>query len=151
MTTSSSPRATVERLLQAVTSAHPEDMADCYAAEVVIEMPFAVTALYPARLETTRDELRRRFKAGTAIRTYQRLDNVVVHETADPEVLIVEYDLHGELVRSGEAFVQKYLMVITVRDGEIVHSRDYTDPVAGARILGRLPELLTALGARQET
>lgn len=34
---------------------------------------------------------------------------------------------------------------MTVRDGEIVHSRDYTDPSAGARALGLLPELLTAL------
>jgi hypothetical protein len=33
-------------------------------------------------------------------------------------------------------------MVITVRDGTIVHSRDYTNPVTAARLLGNLPELL---------
>jgi uncharacterized protein len=38
-------------------------------------------------------------------------------------------------------------MVITVRDGQIVYSRDYTDPITGARLLGKLPELLAALGA----
>jgi ketosteroid isomerase-like protein len=36
-------------------------------------------------------------------------------------------------------------MVITVRDGYIVHSRDYTNPVAGARLLGKARELIAAL------
>jgi ketosteroid isomerase-like protein len=34
---------------------------------------------------------------------------------------------------------------MTVQNGEIVHTRDYSDPIAGAKALGRLPELLTAL------
>ena len=143
----STPRATVERLLGAVTSEHPEDMADCYAENVVIEMPFAPAALYPARIETTREELRARFGAGRAVRWYERLDNVAIHETADPEVIIAEYDLHGRFAETARTFVQSYVMVMTIRDGRIVHSRDYTDPIEGARLLGRLPDLLAALGA----
>jgi ketosteroid isomerase-like protein len=69
----------------------------------------------------------------------------VIHETADPEVIITEYDLHGRLVATGAPFVLSYLMVMTVRDGEIVHTRDYTDPIQGAKVLGRVPDLLTAL------
>lgn len=140
-----SPHQTVDRFLRAAASGHPEDMADCYGSDVVIEMPFSAAALYPARIETTREELRARFKAGAGVRTYERLANVVIHETADPEVIITEYDLHGRLVETGEPFVLSFLMVITVRDGQIVHSRDYTDPVQGAKALGRLPELLAAL------
>jgi ketosteroid isomerase-like protein len=140
-----SPRQVVESFLGAAASGHPEDMADCYAADVVIEMPFSSASLYPARIETTREELRARFKAGTAVRTYERLANVVIHETTDPEVIITEYDLHGRLVETGEPFVLSFLMVITVRDGQIVHTRDYTDPIQGARVLGRLPELVAAL------
>jgi ketosteroid isomerase-like protein len=120
-------------------------MADCYAPEVVIEMPFAVAAMYPPRIETSREELRARYKAGTAIRRYTSLDNVTIHETADPEVIIAEYELHGEMTGTGEPFSVRYAMVITVRDGYIAHSRDYTDPIAGARLLGRLPELASAL------
>ena len=33
------------------------------------------------------------------------------------------------------------MMVLTVRDGLIAHSRDYADPIAGARALGRLADL----------
>jgi hypothetical protein len=61
------PRETVERFLKAVVSPTPGDMADCYADQVVIEMPFA-SGLTPARLETTREEIRQRFAAGAASR-----------------------------------------------------------------------------------
>jgi uncharacterized protein len=141
---SASSRQTAERFLQAAISPDPGDMADCYAPSVVIEMPFAVAPLIPARAETTREELRGRFRAGRADRRYTKLSNVVIHETADPEVVIIEYELHGEYT-TGEPFSVRFLMVLTIRDGQIVHSRDYSNPIAGARLLGRLPELLAVL------
>jgi uncharacterized protein len=140
--TTTGPREVVERFLHAATGPDPGDLADCYASNVVIEMPFADPALYPARIETTRDELRARFRAGTAVRRYERLENVVMHETADPEVIITEYDLHGRLVETGAPFALSFIMVIRVRDGRIVHSRDYTDPIASARALGGKPRTL---------
>ena len=42
-----------------------------------------------------------------------------------------------------------FLMVMTIRDGQIVHTRDYANPIAGAQVLGKLPELLAALTAGQ--
>jgi ketosteroid isomerase-like protein len=140
-----SPRQTAEELLRAAVSATPGDMADCYALEVVIEMPFAVDPLYPPRIATTREELRARFQAGTASRRYKSMANVVIHETADPEVIITEYELHGEMTATGEPFSVRFAMVLTIRDGHIVHSRDYTNPIAGARLLGKLPELVSTL------
>ena len=71
--------------------------------------------------------------------------DVTIHQTADPEVIVAEYGLHGEMTAAGEPFCARYAMVITVRDGHIVHSRDYADPSTGARLLGRLPELISAL------
>jgi ketosteroid isomerase-like protein len=70
---------------------------------------------------------------------------VAVHETADPEVVVAEYEIQGEMTATGEPFSVSFAMVVTVRGGHIVHSRDYTDPIAGARITGRLPELIAAL------
>ena len=144
-----SARQTAEHLLQATVSPDPGDIADCYAPAVVIEMPFAAAALYPARIETTREELRARFRG-------RRRDQAVAsrlsdirdpRDRSDPEVVIAEYQLHGELIQSAEPFSQRFVMVMTVRDGQIVHSRDYTNPITGARLLGKLPELLAALGA----
>jgi uncharacterized protein len=142
-----SPRETAERFLRAAVSPDPGDMADCYAPSVVIEMPFAIAPLIPDRVETTREELRARLRAGAASRRYKRLGGVVIHETTDPQVVIMEYELHGEFTETAEPFSLRFLMVLTVRDGQIVHSRDYSNPIAGARVIGRLPELIAALSA----
>jgi ketosteroid isomerase-like protein len=138
-------RATVEAFLRASVSGQPGDMADFYAERVTIEMPFAVAPLYPSRIETDREQLRERFAAGSAIRRYTSLDSAVIHDTADPEVAVVEYELHGEMVASGQPFTLRFVLVMTVRDGYIVHSRDYTDPIAGARALDRVPDLIAAM------
>jgi uncharacterized protein len=148
-TTAASSRETAERFLRAAISPDPGDMADCYAPSVVIEMPFAVAPLFPDRIETTREELRTRYQAGRAKRRYQGLSNVVIHETTDPGVVIVEYELHGEFTETADPFSIRFLMILTIRDGQIVHSTDYSNPIAGAQLLGRLPELVAALSAGQ--
>jgi ketosteroid isomerase-like protein len=113
LTTTRTPRETVDQLLHATVSETPGDMADCYAPQVIIEMPFAVDALFPPRIDTTREDLRARFNAGAATRRYKTLSNVTIHETADPEVVIAEYELHGERTATGEPFCLRFAMVIT--------------------------------------
>lgn len=135
----------VEQFLETTISGRPDDLADFYAPTIVIEMPFATEALYPSRIETTREELRRRFAAGASMRRYTGLDGVRIHETTDPETIIVEYRLHGEMLATNEQFTARYAMIMTIRDGLIVHTRDYSDPIAGARLLGKVPELVATL------
>ena len=142
----STPRETVERFLKAVVGPTPGDLADCYADQIVIEMPFA-SGLAPERFETTREEIRQRFAAGAASRRYTGLRDARVHVTADQDVIVLEYRLDGTRTADGEPFTMTFVMVLTFRDGLIAHSRDYTDPVAGARALGRLPELVATLTA----
>ena len=149
-TTNGSARQTIERFLAAAVSLTPGDMADCYAERFVIEMPFA-TGLAPERMETTREELRARVTAGLAARRYTRATDVRIHETADPEVVVVEYRLEGRKVADDSPFSLAFVMVVTVRDGLIVHSRDYSNPIDGARLLGRIAQLVALLtddGAR---
>jgi len=109
-------------------------------------MPFA-SGIAPERTETTREELRARFAAGAAARRYTALRDVRVHETADPDVIVLEYRIDGTRLADGGQFTMGFAMVLTFRGGLIAHSRDYTDPIAGARALGRLPELAATLAA----
>jgi uncharacterized protein len=141
-----SARQVVERFLQAAVSPDPGDLADCYAERFVIEMPFA-GGLAPGRAELTRADFRARLSAGRAVRRYARAVDVRIHETPDPEVAVVEYTLEGHKVADGgqSPFALAFVMVVTVRDGLIVHSRDYSNPIDGARLLGRLPQLIAAL------
>ena len=142
--TTRTPRQTIERFLAAAVSPTPGDMADCYAEQFVIEMPFA-DGLAPERMEVTREEFRVRVTAGLASRRYTRALDVRIHETADPEVVVVKYRLEGEKVGQATPFSLAFVMIVQVRDGLIVHSRDYSNPIAGARLLGRLPELIASL------
>jgi hypothetical protein len=143
-TTGGGARQAIERFLRAAVSPEPGDMADCYAERFVIEMPFA-GGLAPERSEMTREEFRARVSAGLAARRYTRAVDVRIHETADPEVVVAEYRLEGHKVADASPFSLAFVMVVTIRDGLIVHSRDYSSPIDGARLLGRLPQLVAML------
>ncbi|GAA2854046.1 hypothetical protein GCM10020220_049060 [Nonomuraea rubra] len=95
----------------------------------------------PFRFEG-REGHRARFERAGAVLRQDRLENVVLHETTDPEVVIAEYDLHGHVLSSGQPFASTYVMVMRIRDGLIVHSRDYADPrrAAATRTSSRPPE-----------
>jgi ketosteroid isomerase-like protein len=49
----------------------------------------------------------------------------MLHETADPEVIIVEFDLHGELRGTGRTYQLPCVQVFRIRDGAVVWFRDY--------------------------
>ena len=52
----------------------------------------------------------------------------LVHRTADPDVTVAEFDLRGQIVATGKPFLNRYVVVITARDGQIVEWRDYWNP-----------------------
>lgn len=60
----------------------------------------------------------------------------VLHRTEDPEVIVVEMRAEGQVVATGQPYDMSYVAVLTVRDGRIVHYRDYWNPLAAARMLG---------------
>jgi uncharacterized protein len=136
-------REVVDALLHAIVHA-PDQIADLYAPEVVIELPFG-PPLIPARRETTREDLRAQLEAGRAERVYTSVENVSIHETTDPGVILAEYEVHGRMLADDRPFALPFLMIITVKDGLIVSSRDYNNPVVSAQVLGRVPELVAAL------
>ncbi|MER5796459.1 nuclear transport factor 2 family protein [Streptomyces sp. NPDC001980] len=53
-----------------------------------------------------------------------------IHETTDPETLVVEMRGVGRLVGSDRPFDMTYIAVVTVRDGHFVSYRDYWNPLA---------------------
>jgi uncharacterized protein len=63
----------------------------------------------------------------------EAVDNVVVHDTADPEVVIVEFDGHGRALKVGEPYEQRYISVIRARGGKLVHYKDYWNPIQGLK------------------
>jgi uncharacterized protein len=127
-TGTATPREIFERMLGATLAGAWADFADLYAPDVVIEWPFAPTGM--PRRSVGRDQLLARLGSVAGTREFEKADPVVVHETGDPEVIIAEYELHGKAMPAGRPFVSSYIMVMRVRDGLIVHSRDYSSPIA---------------------
>lgn len=54
-----------------------------------------------------------------------------IHQTTDPQTIVVEMRGVGRLVESDAPFDMPYIAVVTVRDGHITSYRDYWDPVGG--------------------
>ena len=67
---------------------------------------------------------------------------VVIHDTADPEVIIAEYDLAGTVTTTNRQASASFVLVLRVRDGRIVHLREYQNVLGMAAALGQLPEAL---------
>jgi ketosteroid isomerase-like protein len=148
MSRAASPREVFDRLLGGVTGRKWADLPNLYAEEAIVEHPFATTTA--ARLEG-REQIREHFAAGAAMPLEMRADNVVIHETADPEVIIAEFDYHGLVTTTGRTFTMRNIFVLRVRDGLIVASRDYVNHLAIAAAFDRLPQLVAALTAQQPT
>jgi ketosteroid isomerase-like protein len=70
---------------------------------------------------------------------------MVVRATADPEVVIAEWDYEVQVTSTGRSSRVSNIQVSRVRDGKIVESRDYHNHAAMAALMDRLPKLFDAL------
>jgi ketosteroid isomerase-like protein len=103
-----------------------EGMADLLAEDVVVEHPFPSPRI-PERIDGREAVRAHMTKAvATSPAEFHRFDIETVHETTDPEVIIIEHALTGRITASGEPFRRRYIQVIRVRADKIVFWRDYT-------------------------
>jgi ketosteroid isomerase-like protein len=135
------PRDAYARFQAVLLGNAPALAEDLYAEDVVIELPFARPGM-PRRFEG-RDAFRS-FAAGQASLPvhFDGFRNVVIHDTADPEVIIAEYDLAGTVTTTNRQASASFVLVLRVRDGRIVHLREYQNVLGMAAALGQLPEAL---------
>jgi uncharacterized protein len=141
------PREVFLRLVDGVAERRFDDLPGLYAEETDVRHPMSPFGDQPLR---SREALREHFGGAARVRaTVQALryrpENVVIHETADPEVIVAEFEYAGTIVATGEPFAAPCVFVLRVRDGQIVESRDYIDHVAMAKARGQLDELIAAL------
>ena len=51
-----------------------------------------------------------------------------LYQTQDPEVVITEMRATGTVTTTGRSFTTTSAQIIRIREGRIVHSRDFADP-----------------------
>ncbi|MBF9133948.1 nuclear transport factor 2 family protein [Plantactinospora sp. S1510] len=111
--------------------------AELLADDVVLETPFAVPGR-PTRTEGKQRvvEYTEASRAAFPVR-FDDCRNVVVHETADPEVIVVEYELVGTHTATGVTASAPFIGVLRTRDGKLAHWREYQHTLAIAQAVGQ--------------
>lgn len=125
-----SPRDVFARYLRTGLTGDRGAQLELFADDAVVDFPFAPPGV-PRRFRG-REEIRGMLTA--LERATQRADMrvkeadsaaPVVHETTDPEVVIVEIDARIEVAGTGETLRVPFIQVYRVRDGKILSFRDY--------------------------
>jgi ketosteroid isomerase-like protein len=146
MTQPLSPSEVFHALVHGVCDRKWDDLPSLYAEQTNVVHPLDPFRAPPL---LTREQLREHFSGGDDVLGDVRFEpaNITIHQTADPEVIVAEFEYRGTLPGTGEPFARPCIFVMRVRDGQIVSSRDYVDHLGMAQMLGRLDELVTALKA----
>lgn len=137
-----SPRRVVQQLLAAISEARWDAAAALYAEDAVVTHPMDPPGHGQLNGAAA---LRAHFEAASALPITMQARDLVIHETADPEVVVTEFRYVGRVTTTGRAFQIANVFVVRVRDGLIVASRDYGDHLAFSHAIGRMPELLARL------
>ncbi|WP_370943831.1 nuclear transport factor 2 family protein [Amycolatopsis sp. cg5] len=118
------PREVFDKLSEGITSGNWGELSALYAEDTVVEHPQRPPA--PTRV-VGRATLHEHFTRGLASQVRLRRENIVIHETTDPELIVAEYDYSGESLATGKSFEVANIQVLRVHDGLIEWSRDYHD------------------------
>lgn len=136
-----SRRAIFERLISAVTERRWDELPELYADDTVVRHPFGPPDGWVLH---GREEIREHFARGAALPLEMRAEDVYVHQTDDPEVIIAEFRYVGRFTDTGRRLEVPNIFVLRVRAGQIVESRDYVDHLTFAAAGGRLEEVVGA-------
>ena len=75
---------------------------------------------------------------GNSIRLHSA-DKLVVHYAGNGRVVIIEYEVHGKVLRTGAPYDNRFVSIITIADRKIVRWRDYMDSLAAWNALNPRP------------
>ncbi|MEW2414696.1 nuclear transport factor 2 family protein [Streptomyces sp. NPDC046866] len=139
------PREVFRMLLEGITEGRFAELARLYAEDAVVETVFEPVG--PRRFEG-RAALHERFAQVAAVSPFRlTAKNVVVRETGDPEVIVAEWDYEVHNRDTGRTVEAANIQVLRVRDGLILHTRDFHDHLALIVAGGHVPRLVAALNA----
>jgi uncharacterized protein len=104
--------------------------------DLVVETPFAPVGM--RRYESREAWLTYYRTAGAGLLVqFEGFKELATHQSADPEVLLVEYEINGRVIATGVRASVQCIAVLRVRDGLIAHWREYQDIPAITEALTR--------------
>jgi ketosteroid isomerase-like protein len=129
MTEQTTPPASeiFEQALPGIQAGDLSDLLERCTDDVVFEFPFA-PADRPGRVEG-RDAVREYLGPIFARTQTQSLSGLVIHQTVDLAVAVIEFTATVQ-IGDGPTREVSYVVVLTIRDGQIARYRDYWNPLA---------------------
>jgi len=122
------PTEVFEQALPGIQVGDVSDLMSRCTEDVVFEFPFA-PAGRPRRVQG-RDAVLEYLKPLSSRVRMQGLSRLEMHQTADPDVAVIEFTANALVAGDGESLPISYVVVLTVRDGQIARYRDYWNPLA---------------------
>ena len=122
------PADVLARRRQLMLNSDADGFADLFAPDAVIESSFAGPPGTPARLEgreAIREYSRRVMASPLRLEDFEVAE---LYQTPDPEVVITEMRTKGTVTTTGRPFTTTSVQILRIREGRIVHSRDFADP-----------------------
>ena len=125
---SATPVDVLARRRQLMLNGDADGFADLFAPDAVIEFSFHGPPGTPVRLEgreATREYSRRVMASPLRLEDFEVAE---LYQTQDPEVVITQMRATGTVTTTGRPFTTTSVQILRIRDGHIVHSRDFADP-----------------------
>jgi uncharacterized protein (TIGR02246 family) len=122
------PADVLARRSQLILNGDADGFAALFAPDAVIESSFAGPPGTPVRLagrEAIREYSRQMMVSPLRLEDFEVAE---IYQTQDPEVVITEMRAKGTVTTTGRSFTTTSVQIIRIRDGHIVHSRDFADP-----------------------
>lgn len=110
---------------------------DLLAPDLLVETPFSPPGM---RRHVGKDAWLAFFAERSLPVRFTAIRDIAVHDTADPGVIVVEYELTGTVTTTGVDASATFVGVLGVRDGLIHLWREYQDVRAIGEALAMKPE-----------
>ena len=114
--------------------AGPGHFFDLLAEDIITEYVVTVPG-YPSRVQG-RTGIAELYRPYGTMMVLERCSDLAVYHDAARGVAVLEYACHGRAVATGNRYHNQVISVLTLRDREVVHWRDYLNPVAVFDALG---------------
>jgi uncharacterized protein len=125
---STTPADVLARRSQLILNRDADGFAALFASDAVIESSFAGPPGTPVRLEgreAIREYSRRVMASPLRLEDFEVAE---LYQTQDPEIVITEMRAKGTVTTTGRPFTTTSVQILRIREGHIVHSRDFADP-----------------------
>jgi ketosteroid isomerase-like protein len=105
-----------------------EHFFDIVSDDIVYEVRYEVPG-WP-RIIQGRGELMAQFRGYCDNIELQSADNLIIHETDDGRVVVIEYEVDGTILATGVKYNNRFCSIIKIESRKIAHWSDYMDSLA---------------------